>query len=151
MIGRRRLLQLIGAAPLTAPAAAKLAIEASEAALAGVTTSGFRGNMPPQQPVAAFTGEQTTIRPFDYSAAVRAVMKSAELRAEYESSLYQRFRHVPALDPDLANKRSFSLAAKIAFQRQRNVAAYIEAEQCSESFHTVERRLLEKAASLFLK
>jgi hypothetical protein len=46
-----------------------------------------------------------------------------DIRAEYESVLYDAYRNVYRLDPDLAIKKSFSLSAKITYQRQRNVAS----------------------------
>ncbi len=47
-------------------------------------------------------------------------------RKEIESLFYEEHKHVFRLDPDLANMKSFSLAAKIVYQRQRNVAHTIE-------------------------
>ncbi len=58
---------------------------------------------------------------------IRMLLKLPAARAQIESQTFQSYRHVSALDPDLANKRSFSLAAKVTFQRQRNVAAQMDA------------------------
>lgn len=44
-----------------------------------------------------------------------------ELRAERESLFFEQ-ETVSSIDPDIAVYRSFSLNAKIAYQRQRNVA-----------------------------
>ena len=48
-------------------------------------------------------------------------LSNKTIKELYESQLYQANKSVSYSDIDLANKRSFSLAAKITFQRQRNV------------------------------
>lgn len=52
----------------------------------------------------------------------RALLKIPQARAAITAQLFERERTVHRIDHDLAVKRSFSLAAKIAYQRERNVA-----------------------------
>lgn len=52
----------------------------------------------------------------------RALLKIPQAREAITSQLFERERRIVRIDHDLAVKRSFSLAAKIAFQRERNVA-----------------------------
>lgn len=60
-----------------------------------------------------------------HSDVAKALLNSA-FRAEIESIAYEANRHVVFLDVDLATKKTFSLAAKVTFQRQRNVQREIE-------------------------
>lgn len=53
--------------------------------------------------------------------AVRLALSTPSQRAELESILYERYRRVHHLDMDLAANRSYSLAAKMCYQRQRLV------------------------------
>jgi hypothetical protein len=57
---------------------------------------------------------------------IRKALNTRESRAELESFIYAEHRHIWALDYDLAANRSMSLAAKVAFQRQRLVQRTIE-------------------------
>lgn len=45
-----------------------------------------------------------------------------KFKGAMEAAAFESNRHVSYIDHDIASKRSFSLAAKITFQRQRNVA-----------------------------
>jgi len=77
-------------------------------------------------------GEQKTcvpgpIGPIGPSADIWAkVIGNTALRKELESIYFERERGVSSIDPDIAAYRSFSLNAKIAFQRQRNVQRQID-------------------------
>lgn len=113
---RRSFLKMLGLSPL----AAKAAVESEQMHQAGITQVG-------QYPTATNLPPGETVDP----SIIRALMDAA-FRAEWESALYQQNRSVYFLDHDLANKRSFSLAAKIAFQRQRNVERQM-AESCGIS------------------
>lgn len=44
-----------------------------------------------------------------------------KFRSAMEAAAFNNNRHVTYIEHDIASKRSFSLAAKITFQRQRNV------------------------------
>lgn len=123
-VNRRSFVKACGALPFVGKAvagaqAAKLAgicsPNAAEMALgvSGDQTSNATSNVGPS-------------RQFDQRAVLRKLMESPEARAEFESLLYQQNSRVHYLDVDLATKRSFSLAAKVTFQRQRNVRRALE-------------------------
>lgn len=57
---------------------------------------------------------------------IRKALNTPRQRAELESILYQMHRNVHSLDHDLAANRCYSLAAKITYQRQRQVASAID-------------------------
>lgn len=59
-------------------------------------------------------------------AALRAALGNRTMRGEIESILYERCRHVYTIEPDLAGLRSYSLMAKITYQRQRMVERELE-------------------------
>lgn len=144
MLGRRGFLQALGFAPVAGPALARKAIETATAELAGVTTSGMVGGpAAPDQPYPGAIG--APCRAFDIRKALLRVLQTPELRGQYESLMFERRRHVGVLDLDLASKRSFSLAAKVTFQRQRNVAREIEAE-AEDSPWSRAQEFLRKAA-----
>lgn len=52
---------------------------------------------------------------------IAAALLSPEKRAAIQSVLFEEHRAITALDFDLANSKALSLAAKITYQRQRNV------------------------------
>lgn len=60
---------------------------------------------------------------------MRRLLARPLTRKFYESALYESERRVGFIDHDIAAPRSISLAAKIVYQRQRNVAAVIHADQ----------------------
>lgn len=132
---RRRMLGFLGMAPL----AGRQALEEGAKHLAGIGKSGsfptadlrdaldLRGA--PSQGVCASVDTPVS----DYWAqkklretTLRAALAIPASRAEIESILYEDQRMVWNLDPDLAVLRSISLSAKIAYQRQRNVARQLE-------------------------
>lgn len=124
-MNRRSILQLFAAAPVGAPLAAKAAVESAAAELSKINAVGV-GEAGPTNPspgmsLADPTREQTHF-----------ALRVPETRAAIVSELYEQERRIWSIEPDLAVKRSFSLSAKIAFQRQRNV----------------ERRLAEMEAGL---
>ena len=124
---RRRFLSLLGIGAAGAPLAAKAAADAEIAKLAGISQSalsttgiGLSAGMP--QPVGGATGssyKQMMIGASDY---VR--MFGVPEVIEYE--LRDQSKWVAALDPDLASKKSWSMAVKILEQRQRNYERSVE-------------------------
>lgn len=135
VLARRGFLQTLMAAPFAARAAA-----AEAAALAGVSTSGLMpGGLAdtPQQP----TGNYPEATPANMYADVAKALGNPAARADIESLVFERGRHVAAIDPDLAVYRSFSLNAKIAFQRQRNVALELESMQGNYIWRRLDERI----------
>lgn len=112
MIARRKVFALFGAAPLAAKAAA-------DQELARLSNISFSGNTCPA--VQQSLGD-------DPSKAMQWAWKIPAMRSELESLFYEGARRVSVIDPDIAVHRSFSMAAKVAYQRQRNVANQVEWE-----------------------
>lgn len=146
-LGRRGFLQRLGVGLVAAPAAAKQIVDKAAADLAGVSVSGVSwGN--PGPPSAHGTAGAP---PIDPRKALRSLLSNAALREEYIAAMYERNRHVGSLDLDLATKRSFSLAAKVTYQRQRNVERQIEDESHADGPPWARPdQLIRKAASWFL-
>lgn len=117
MLGRRKFLALMGMAPAAAPLVAKAALEKEAATYAGIKGLNDLAAPMPESPVSG--------APEKASRVLRTILSDKKMRDEFESLTYESYRHISALDPDIACLRSYSLAAKIAFQRQRNVARSI--------------------------
>lgn len=127
-VNRRSFVKVCGALPFVGKAVAG----AQAAKLAGIYSPNA-AEMALGSVAAVPSGQSVTSRQFDQRAVLRKLMESPEARAEFESLLYQQNSHVPYLDVDLATKRSFSLAAKVTFQRQRNVHRALEHDWLSGS------------------
>jgi hypothetical protein len=59
--------------------------------------------------------------------AARLVMSIPEYRALLHERAFNQYRHVTHIDPDIDCIRSYSLMAKVTFQRQRNIDRHLEA------------------------
>lgn len=84
--------------------------------------------------------------------AIEWAIGQKDKRAELESILYYQYRNISQLDPDLAYNNCYSMAAKLAYQRQRNVKREIENAMRSNSmWHQVEdwKRSVFTARGLF--
>lgn len=112
-MNRRRVLRLIGMGSVAGPVAAKAAAESAAADLIGVT-------MLPGVMIAGAPQGATGIAELSTDQHRQALLNPLTRRA-VESLLYEDEQVVTRLDPDIACMRSFSLNAKITFQRQRNV------------------------------
>lgn len=115
-VGRRSFLKVFGMAPI----AAKVATDGAMAELTKTVVSGTGTSLP--MPQFGASPEAAVPSP----SQIKTALNVLGLREEVEGMLYQQQRSVYALDPDIAVHRSFSLNAKIAFQRHRNVARQIE-------------------------
>lgn len=130
MLARRNVLKLLGLAP-TAPLAAKLAHDAEVADKVGGLRGWPVGGKPPSGVVSIggngvdgpFSGYAPEFRhPGPTYDQFRAMLGGKEFRDNITSLLFeQERRNHPYLDPDIAIYKSWSISAKIAFQRQRNV------------------------------
>ena len=78
----------------------------------------------------------------------RRAFGNADTFETVRSILFEENKIVGAIDHDLASKRSFSLAAKVTFQRQRNVERRIE-EMKTEYTGSRIYSAMRKATSLF--
>lgn len=142
MIGRRSVLKFLGVSPIAAREAAEVAAKN----LAGITrggtgipemdvrnlvrepvpNSGWSGtaecaNIVSQQSIA----DWRVVREMRDKIMLNA-LRTKESRRELETILYENHRNVHGLDHDIAANRSWSLAAKLCYQRQRNVARDID-------------------------
>lgn len=120
MTNRRSFLQLLGVAPI----AGKKVAEETVARLSGVAMAPSGRTMSGGKSAQAWPADNPP-QTFDSQAAFKRAIGSTLFRDELTSLLYDQHRQVNAIDPDIAVYRSFSLNAKIAFQRQRNVARQI--------------------------
>lgn len=114
---RRSFFGFLGAAPLAAKAAADDAV----AKMAGVNTTGFASvytQIPPSASGASMQGRTP--------ASYARLLKDPKTRAELEHLFWREQSHVSLIDADIAVHRSFSLNAKIYYQRQRNVQRRIK-------------------------
>lgn len=145
-LGRRAFLQHLGIGVVAAPAAAKQVVDKAAADLAGLNVVGSAGiDAPPSAPYPS--ADATDV--LKHRKTLRHLLTNPVLRDEYVSAMFVRNRHVGTLDLDLANKVSFSLAAKVTFQRQRNVARQIDEDSHEDGpFWQRPDGLIRKAASL---
>lgn len=111
-MNRRSMLQLLGLSPAAPALAKKVLADAGIAELAGVNAA-----MLETIPSAGFSGGSGSAR-----HVVAALLANRALVPSWFDDVVRERRGVVfALDPDIANKRSWSMAVKIATQRQRNI------------------------------
>jgi hypothetical protein len=110
MIGRRKFLQALGAAPVAAPLLAK---QAAENQIANLTRVGMLGGTNDSTPCAQATSGDTVVK---FRQALTLGFKK-----QIEAIIYAEEHHVGYIDHDIAVLKSVSLSAKIAYQRKRNV------------------------------
>lgn len=146
-LARRGFLKLLPAAGF----AGKLAAEDAAKQLSGLGSTGFPQNAgggwaveglgcAPNQPAPISLSQGSAISIDARRRIIQRVLRIPKLRGELESILYEDQRHVGYIDPDLAAKRSFSLAAKVTFQRQRNVERALQNQVYQDSpYQQVER------------
>lgn len=139
-LGRRKFLSFLGAAPV----AAKLAAEE----LAGITS--FGNHAANGSALAGLVRSDAIAAPsaspdLFYTLALdkkknlfKLALQNPTIRAELEGLAYEEARHVAHIDHDLASKRSFSLAAKITFQRQRDVERHMRYACADQPWQKIE-------------
>lgn len=130
-IGRRSFLKFLP----TAGVAVRSAAEAVARDLAKVEVSGL-GNSSYGEPLSsgAFANDKN-------EKLLSQALQSEKMFGEIESLSFENNRFVSRIDPDIAVMRSFSLNAKICFQRQRNVA--LDMQEKSGAWKYPYRRMLE--------
>lgn len=123
-MNRRKILGLFATAPITAPLAAKELVEKSQLAEMGIKAAlhNDAGAFPPS----GFPYGPASASSDDPYALVSKALKIPGIRDKIKDIILPDLMNVYALDSDIANKRSFSLAAKITFQRQRNIERYLD-------------------------
>jgi len=131
-LARRSFLRVIGMAPIAAKMAAEDAV--SKAAVINVSGIGSYGGM-----VGRSSSGPESITPSQYKMA----FASKAFRGIFESEIFEQQRHVPLLDYDIAQHKTFSLAAKIAFQRQRNVERYMQSMQIDSPWERLPKMVIK--------
>lgn len=128
MLGRRSFLRVLGAAPL----AGRAADEAVVKELGGIGVLGST-SCPMSAGFGEAIGSQTSsIMPGQlvgqswWSAtakrnAMRSILANKDRNAEIRAILYRSHRRIHHIDPDIGGRQSWSLAAKVVYQRQRLV------------------------------
>lgn len=136
MIGRRSVLRLLGVGAVAGRAAA----EATARDLSGLRIGGLGGpNAPPGvsalgqaiengpgQGPANYPREVGNLSRTAARGLLKTVLANPADRDELMGLLNQVHRSIYRIDPDIGGRRSWSLAAKIAYQRERNVERDIE-------------------------
>lgn len=130
-MNRRGFLGVVAGAPIVGPAIARaMAAHAIPDAFVGELISGTAAAT--ATGAAAIDPKGVPSRMRDPASWVQ-VLRDARARAEIESLLYEQYRDVQMIDPDIDVNRSFSRLAKITFQRQRNVAEALRMRQTTHS------------------
>lgn len=115
-MNRRGFLAVLSRAPVVGAIAGKMMAEQAAGQMAGISlTGGVVG--PSGAPSSTWVNEN------DPTTSQRQLaLRIPGVRAQIESLLYEQERRIGFIDPDIAVMRSFSLNAKIVYQRQRMVA-----------------------------
>lgn len=111
---RRKFLQALGFGAAAAPMAGQQVLSAS-----GTFIDPTTAQAGPTMPHQALCGGPENSQ-FFWDVAKRALTGKDALE-EVRAMLYEENKTVVSIDHDIASKRSFSTAAKVVFQRQRNV------------------------------
>lgn len=125
---RRRFLSLLGIGAASAPLAAKAAADSEISALIGASRTGMVaiGGVTPDGGLPSVEGGQA-IGAFESPyVKVHNYIKLFGVPEFIESNIRERSKNIYAFDPDIAVKKSWSMAAKIHEQRQRNYTRQIE-------------------------
>lgn len=115
-LGRRKLLGLIGMSPLAAKAAADQAM----AATTGLAPQGMQGFGHIGPPAGHPGGQVYAADASSTREKIKNWLSKNGLPEWERARLREQSRHVYALDPDIAAKKSWSMSVKIITQRQRN-------------------------------
>lgn len=121
-MNRRGFMGLFSSAAVAAPLAGKAIVEEQAKRLSGIGGLGFPGAATPDAGLNVVWGAPGRVDTPVTAQAIAKALLDKSLRGEVESCFYHEYRTIGRLDPDLAANRSFSLAAKVVYQRQRHVA-----------------------------
>lgn len=124
---RRRFLSLLGIGAASAPLAAKAAADAEVSHLIGASRTGMVavGGLPPSNLPSVLGNVANGEYVSPYVTAYKYT-QAFGVPDFIKDKLRERSKGVYALDPDIAVKKSWSMAAKIHEQRQRNYQRQIE-------------------------
>jgi hypothetical protein len=136
MMARRSALRALVALPFAGKAAAERAAASLSGIRDGLGAAGIYNE--PQTSV----GHPATASREATNAQITRALLDPKTRQEIESILFQQeYRSVSVIDADIAVHRSFSLSAKIAFQRQRNVERHLEGMSADSPWRQVQNAL----------
>lgn len=127
-LNRRRMLTLLGVGTASAPLAAKAMADAEVSSLIGANRTGMLalGGMSADGGGPASIGQQMKgVWESPYISSYKYI-QAFGLPAFIEENIRERAKNIYAFDPDIAVKKSWSMAAKIHEQRQRNYDRQIE-------------------------
>jgi hypothetical protein len=113
MTNRRAFLRMAGAAPL----AAKAVAEQAAASMSGMEISGLASNALRSGGI----GVPPAASEEDWAKKALDFLTQHGIPEWKEREIRRRHAHVYTLDPDIAAKKSWSMAVKIATQRSRNI------------------------------
>jgi hypothetical protein len=139
---RRRFLSLMGVGTAAGPLAAKAAFDETIAKQAGINLFNGGFGIPSGGPPGINEGPSNgTYVPWeDRITKSSSYIKMFGVPEFVEQDIRQRSQWVGAFDPDIAVKRSWSMAAKIQEQRQRNY------ERSLSAMHDMSFKLKAKSA-----
>jgi hypothetical protein len=127
-MNRRAFIQTLSRSPIVATIAGKAITERAAMDLAGISTGLYGGGGVDEAP--KDTGDYPKIQGKECVEPTpqqwKLFLNNKLFRSEVETLLYDDYRTIHRIDPDLAVLRSLSLNAKIAFQRQRIVNRELE-------------------------
>lgn len=116
MLARRKVLAFLGLGAAAAPLAAKAAADTLTAEMSGIARLGFGAG----SSAGAYGGQPSATGGGSWAEKAASFFARNAIPDWAEDIFRERARYVNALDPDIANKRSWSFAVKVATQRQRN-------------------------------
>lgn len=137
---RRGFFGFMAAAPVAGKAMAKQVVDEHAANMAGVAMKGYGHGQFIHAPVCPEHSQD--------NSAFKAALRIPAVREQLTPVFYERNRHVSFIDPDLASKRSFSLAAKIVYQRQRNVERDMAEWRAESTWDKIERLVQNSGAAI---
>lgn len=151
MFNRRKILGGLAAGPLVAKAAAEdLIAKQVNTRIPDIAGHGHLADLHGSSPCTSPPFVDIAGQNQKEAALLRKAWQVPALRKEMESILYEENRYVQRIDPDLAAYRSFSLNAKITFQRQREVQRSLESGWFDEHPYGKKRALLARIGKTFL-
>jgi hypothetical protein len=135
-MNRRGVLRMLGLGGAAAPIAAKQMADDMAGRLSGMAI-----DMPGYE-LAGGGAAPSASNEWATQSDFKSAFLNHVLRRQVEELLYEEEYRVGRIDPDIAVLRSFSLNAKITFQRQRNVALRKKILQEGESWKRLNKLAL---------
>jgi hypothetical protein len=116
VLARRSILRVLGLGSVVSPLAVKAAADKTIADLSGIAA-----HNPPSPGIGLSGGMPQTSDSISWKSKVLRWLATRSLPDWFEDEMRLRNRHIGYLDPDIAAKRSWSMAVKVLTQRERNI------------------------------